>query len=217
MRRSRRAQAVCSGRRDDRRDRGAFERLGAGTLELRDVRVLDAEQRVALSLPRVYALALAALAARARAALRAAADRRRRRSTSVATPPATSASPGSTSAARTRAPTTAATRPTGSSSRSEFVIRGGTVRWIDEQRQAPPLVLDEVDVVIRNGLRAHDIRLDATPPRGLGRPLHPPRQVFRSRCSRAPATGGAGAAACSPTCRGPTCASCAATSPCRSS
>ncbi|MEP7303107.1 MAG: YhdP family protein, partial [Caldimonas sp.] len=44
------------------------------------------------------------------------------------------------------------------------VIRGGTVRWIDEQRQAPPLVLASVDVVVRNGLREHDVRIDATPP-----------------------------------------------------
>ncbi|HZV93871.1 MAG TPA: DUF3971 domain-containing protein, partial [Caldimonas sp.] len=46
----------------------------------------------------------------------------------------------------------------------EFVIRNGTVRWIDEARQAPPLVLSGVDIVVRNGLRSHAMRIDATPP-----------------------------------------------------
>jgi uncharacterized protein (TIGR02099 family) len=46
---------------------------------------------------------------------------------------------------------------------SEFVVRGGAIRWVDEQRPAPPLELTGVDFVVRNGLREHDIRLDATP------------------------------------------------------
>jgi uncharacterized protein (TIGR02099 family) len=50
----------------------------------------------------------------------------------------------------------------------EFVIRGGAVRWIDEQRGAPPLALSAVDLVLRNGLRRHDLRLDATPPADWG-------------------------------------------------
>jgi len=47
----------------------------------------------------------------------------------------------------------------------EFVVRGARVRWIDEQR-APgePLALSGVDLVIRNGIVSHDLRLDATPP-----------------------------------------------------
>ncbi len=49
-------------------------------------------------------------------------------------------------------------------SQTEFSIRGGTVRWIDELRQAPPLALAAVDAVIRNGHRRHLMRLDATPP-----------------------------------------------------
>lgn len=53
-------------------------------------------------------------------------------------------------------------------SQSEFVIRGGSLRWTDEQRQAPPLMLDGVQIVVRNGLRRHDIRLDATPPSAWG-------------------------------------------------
>ncbi|HUG21587.1 MAG TPA: YhdP family protein [Albitalea sp.] len=46
----------------------------------------------------------------------------------------------------------------------EFVIRGGSLRWRDEQRAAPPLSLTDVQLVVRNGLRRHEIRLDATPP-----------------------------------------------------
>ncbi len=46
----------------------------------------------------------------------------------------------------------------------EFVIRGGSLRWHDEQRGAPPLVLSDVQFVMRNGLRGHQFRLDATPP-----------------------------------------------------
>jgi hypothetical protein len=37
------------------------------------------------------------------------------------------------------------------------------VTWIDEQRGAPPLLLTDTLVVIRNGLRHHDLRIDATP------------------------------------------------------
>ena len=46
----------------------------------------------------------------------------------------------------------------------EFLIRGGSLRWTDEQRGAPPLSLADVQLVVRNGLRRHDMRLDATPP-----------------------------------------------------
>jgi uncharacterized protein (TIGR02099 family) len=47
---------------------------------------------------------------------------------------------------------------------AEFVIRGGTVRWIDERRAQPPTLLHGLDFVARNGHRSHDLRLDATPP-----------------------------------------------------
>jgi uncharacterized protein (TIGR02099 family) len=50
----------------------------------------------------------------------------------------------------------------------EFVIRGGSLQWTDEQRNAPPLALTDVRVVIRNTLRRHDLRLDATPPAEWG-------------------------------------------------
>ncbi|GAB2606315.1 YhdP family protein [Ramlibacter solisilvae] len=49
-------------------------------------------------------------------------------------------------------------------SQTEFVIRNGRLRWTDEARAAPPLTLDGVDVVMRNGTRRHALRIDATPP-----------------------------------------------------
>jgi uncharacterized protein (TIGR02099 family) len=46
----------------------------------------------------------------------------------------------------------------------EFVVRGGSLRWTDELRGADPLALTDVQLVVRNGLRQHEMRLDATPP-----------------------------------------------------
>jgi uncharacterized protein (TIGR02099 family) len=53
-------------------------------------------------------------------------------------------------------------------SQTEFVVRGGTVRWTDEMRPAPPLALSQVDAVMRNGRHRHLMRLDATPPAEWG-------------------------------------------------
>jgi uncharacterized protein (TIGR02099 family) len=53
-------------------------------------------------------------------------------------------------------------------SQQEIVLRHGTVRWVDEQRNAPALELTAVDVVMRNSLRSHDMRIDATPPADWG-------------------------------------------------
>ncbi|HEX6722165.1 MAG TPA: DUF3971 domain-containing protein [Burkholderiaceae bacterium] len=50
----------------------------------------------------------------------------------------------------------------------EFVIRGATVTWIDEQRAAAPLQLTDTTVVVRNGLRRHEVRIDATPQAAWG-------------------------------------------------
>jgi len=50
----------------------------------------------------------------------------------------------------------------------EFVIRQGAIRWIDEQRQAPPLALTDVQMIVRNSLRHHALRVDATPPADWG-------------------------------------------------
>ena len=51
----------------------------------------------------------------------------------------------------------------------EIAVRNGRLRWIDEQRAAPPLELSAVDLVLRNGLAGHELRLDATPPPQVGR------------------------------------------------
>ncbi len=56
-------------------------------------------------------------------------------------------------------------------SQPEFVIRQGRIRWVDEKRQAPPLELSGLDLVMRNGLLRHDLRLDATPPAAWGQAL----------------------------------------------
>ena len=49
-------------------------------------------------------------------------------------------------------------------SQAEFAIQGGLLRWTDEQSQAPPLVLSQVEAVMRNSTRKHAFRIDATPP-----------------------------------------------------
>ena len=53
-------------------------------------------------------------------------------------------------------------------SQPELVIQGGTVRWTDEMRHTAPVVLQQVDVVARNHGRHHDLRADATPPETWG-------------------------------------------------
>lgn len=53
-------------------------------------------------------------------------------------------------------------------SQREFVIRGGLVRWSDDFRGLEPLTLQAVDVVVRNAGRHHDARVDATPPAQWG-------------------------------------------------
>jgi uncharacterized protein (TIGR02099 family) len=59
----------------------------------------------------------------------------------------------------------------------EVVVRGGTVRWTSEHPVAgstPPSVqtsvvaLTDVDLVLRNGLHQHALRVDATPPADWG-------------------------------------------------
>ena len=51
---------------------------------------------------------------------------------------------------------------------TEVVVRGGTLRWSDELRGAPPLALGDVDVLLRNGNWRHQLRIDATPPPAWG-------------------------------------------------
>jgi len=55
-------------------------------------------------------------------------------------------------------------------SQPELAIVHGRVRWIDEKRaDARPLELSELNFIMRNGLRRHQLRLDATPPADWGR------------------------------------------------
>ena len=136
-------------------------------LELSDVLVLDAEQRVALSLPRVSA----ALSPRSLLALEP------RFEQLLIDAPSLDIRRDSAGHIRVAGldfgSNASGAEDDGDAAhwffkQEEFVIRGGTVRWIDEQRQAPPLVLAGVDLVVRNGLREHALRIDATPPTGWG-------------------------------------------------
>jgi uncharacterized protein (TIGR02099 family) len=56
-------------------------------------------------------------------------------------------------------------------SQSEFVIRGGTLRWTDDLRAQPPLALEQLDLVARNTTLTHQFRVDATPPPAWGERL----------------------------------------------
>ncbi|MDF1485174.1 YhdP family protein [Ramlibacter sp. H39-3-26] len=128
------------------------------TIELRDVGLLDAQGRVALRLPRVVAaLSPRTLWHRGFAQLyiekpeldvRRAADGR-------ITVAGLDLARGGGDDGRT------ADWVFG---QAELVVRQGTLRWTDEQRGAPPLVLGDVDLVLRNGQWRHAMRLDATPP-----------------------------------------------------
>jgi uncharacterized protein (TIGR02099 family) len=51
---------------------------------------------------------------------------------------------------------------------TELVLRGGVLRWTDETRDAPPLVLTDVVAVLRNPGKRHLMRIDATPPTSWG-------------------------------------------------
>lgn len=136
-------------------------------IEMRDVQVLDPQRRTALVLPRV----VAALSARSLLAFdlrlsqlyiesprleirRDAAGRIRVAGLDFGAGDSAAADGGSVA--------------DWCFAQDELVIRAGTVRWIDEARAAPPLELVGVDFVLRNGLRSHDVRLDATPPPDWG-------------------------------------------------
>jgi uncharacterized protein (TIGR02099 family) len=130
-------------------------------VELRDVRLLDAQQRPALQLPRVAA----ALSPRSLLSFElrfaqlliegAQLDIRRDRSGRIFVA-------GLDLNAGRAAQDDGALRDW-FFEQQEFVIRGGSLRWIDEQRDAPPLALSDVQVAVRNGLLHHELRLDATP------------------------------------------------------
>jgi uncharacterized protein (TIGR02099 family) len=56
-------------------------------------------------------------------------------------------------------------------SQREIVIRDGRLRWHDRKRAAPELMLDQVDLVLRNDWRRHRFALKATPPTAFAAPL----------------------------------------------
>lgn len=56
-------------------------------------------------------------------------------------------------------------------SQNEIRINDGQLRWKDNLRQAPELLLGHVDVVLRNHGNRHRFALKATPPAGIAAPL----------------------------------------------
>ena len=53
-------------------------------------------------------------------------------------------------------------------SQTELALRHGTVRWTDELRGQPTLALSDVDLVSRNRHSSHALRREANPPSGWG-------------------------------------------------
>jgi uncharacterized protein (TIGR02099 family) len=135
------------------------------SLELDNVRLLDAQGREALKLPSV----LAALSARSILSLeleQLTIDRPQleiRRSMDGRIRVAGLLLPGGDSANSAGADWVF--------SQPELVIRNGTVTWTDETRTVPTLSLTQVDWVLRNQHRTHAMRLDATPPKHWGQRL----------------------------------------------
>lgn len=147
---------------------GAIEVRSSGwvpSFELRDVVLLDAQQRPALRLPRVLAsvslrtlLSLLSLQLRFEQLLLDGPELDARRDAA-----------GRISVAGLRLGGGNSGNDDGAAtdwvfSQTEVVIRGGVLRWTDEQRRAEPLVLRDVQLVVRNSLRGHAVRIDATPP-----------------------------------------------------
>jgi len=56
-------------------------------------------------------------------------------------------------------------------SQREIVIRDGRLRWNDDKRAAPELVLDEVNFMLRNQWRHHRLALKAKPPATFAAPI----------------------------------------------
>jgi uncharacterized protein (TIGR02099 family) len=127
------------------------------SLELRDVQLLDAQQRPALHLPRV----LLALSPRSlwrwgfeQLYIEQPALQVRR------------AADGRLWVAGLLLPDNQSSDSAGMDwlfSQPEVVVQGGSIHWTDEWRGAPPLALHDVSVVLRNGTWRHQLRLDATP------------------------------------------------------
>ena len=54
---------------------------------------------------------------------------------------------------------------------SNLVVRNAHLVWVDKQRDAPPLVLQHVNLPVRNLFRRHRFALQAMPPNDLSTPL----------------------------------------------
>ncbi len=72
-------------------------------------------------------------------------------------------------------------------SQHEIVVRDGQLRWRDQQRKAPELVLTDISFVLKNQWRTHRAAFKATPPAAMAAPVdvrveftHP---AFTSRVS----------------------------------
>ncbi|HTJ99150.1 MAG TPA: YhdP family protein [Bordetella sp.] len=68
----------------------------------------------------------------------------------------------------------------------EIVLRHATVRWLDESRAAPELVLQDASFVMLNGALSHRFALQAHPPTGLAAGLTLRGEVERSLFNRHP-------------------------------
>jgi uncharacterized protein YhdP len=53
----------------------------------------------------------------------------------------------------------------------EIIVRNAHIEWIDDKRAAPPLVLRDLQLRLRNRGELHQIGLSARPPRALGAAL----------------------------------------------
>jgi uncharacterized protein (TIGR02099 family) len=152
---------------------GDLELRGGGwvpALELRDVVLLDAQQREALRLPRVSA----AVSARSLLTLRLRLEqlvidgaqlelRRDAQGRLYVAGLALTQEPDGGKPADNALADWFFAQP-------EFLVRNARLRWSDEQRGAAPLELTQVQLLLRNGLRRHELRLDATPPLAWGQP-----------------------------------------------
>ena len=132
------------------------------SVELRDVRLFDADGREALHLPSV----LAALSPRSAIGLRF-------EQLYIASPELSvrRSADGRIWVAGFALPDAGADGSGAADwvfSQPELVVRHGTLRWTDEMRGVPPLELSDLDLVIRNQRRQHAIRVDADPPAGWG-------------------------------------------------
>jgi uncharacterized protein (TIGR02099 family) len=138
--------------------RGGLLPAFAPVIELRDVRLIDAQGRAALQLPQVrVALSVASIwrgGVEQVVIDRPVLDVRRTSEGRIEVAGLDLSGPGAGDDAAAD----------WFFSQREFAIRQGTVRWTDDLRSQPPLALSALDFVARNAGRNHHFRLDATPP-----------------------------------------------------